>query len=96
MIATQPFNRHIIFKTVQRHFQENHYRPLNTKQILKMPLVDPVTNSAGGDKTAEWQSKLVGKKLGESSDAVVCSIYHLPGYLYITNNLIDLCKGRAS
>jgi hypothetical protein len=41
-----------------------------------MPLVDPVTNAAGGDKTAQWQNKLVGKKIGETSDEVVRSIYH--------------------
>lgn len=43
-----------------------------------MPLVDPVTNSAGGDKTAQWQNKLVGKKLGDSSDAVTFAKADLP------------------
>jgi len=43
-----------------------------------MPLVDPVTTSAGGDKTAQWQSKLVGKKLGENSDAVTFAKADLP------------------
>jgi hypothetical protein len=38
-----------------------------------MPLIDPVTNSAGGDQTREWQNKLVGKKLGDSHDEVVGS-----------------------
>lgn len=40
-----------------------------------MPLVDPVTNSAGGDKTQEWQNKLVGKKIGETSDEVVSFVF---------------------
>ena len=39
-----------------------------------MPLIDPVTTAAGGDKNAEWQKKLVGKKLGDSSDEVVSLI----------------------
>ncbi|KAG9248007.1 hypothetical protein BJ878DRAFT_413751 [Calycina marina] len=43
-----------------------------------MPLVDPVTNSAGGDKTAEWQNKLVGKTLGDSHDEVNFAKKDLP------------------
>jgi hypothetical protein len=39
-----------------------------------MPLIDPVTTSAGGDKTQEWQNKLVGKKLGDNHDEVVSYI----------------------
>jgi hypothetical protein len=50
-----------------------------------MPLIDPVTTAAGGDKTQEWQNKLVGKKLGDSHDEVVSE--PLPGvsvvYTYI-------------
>lgn len=38
-----------------------------------MPLVVPGINSTMGDnKTAEWQQKLLGKKIGETSDEVVC------------------------
>jgi len=57
-----PLQRRI--PTITKHFA--------TTQTLNMPLVDPVTTGAGGDKTQEWQSKLVGKKIGESSDATVC------------------------
>jgi len=84
-VQTQPclpsttFVSYKIFKELHSlkrlsHFysKKTHYRPFNTKSILNMPLVDPVTNSAGGDKTAQWQNKLVGKKIGETSDAVVC------------------------
>ena len=38
-----------------------------------MPLVVPGINSADGSKTEEWTNKLVGKKLGDSSDATVYS-----------------------
>ena len=31
-----------------------------------MPLVVPGINSAGGDQTQNWMSKLVGKKITES------------------------------
>ncbi|TVY12666.1 Uncharacterized protein LARI1_G009493 [Lachnellula arida] len=34
-----------------------------------MPLVVPGINSNDGSKTEEWTNKLVGKKIGESSDA---------------------------
>lgn len=38
-----------------------------------MPLVVPGINSGdSASKTEEWQNKLVGKKLGEGSDEVVC------------------------
>jgi hypothetical protein len=39
-----------------------------------MPLVVPGITPQGKDKTKteEWTNKLVGKKLGEGSDATVC------------------------
>jgi hypothetical protein len=53
-----------IQNTAKRHF--------NTKITLKMPLVVPGINSGGDNsKTQEWTDKLVGKKIGDSSDAVV-------------------------
>jgi len=40
-----------------------------------MPLFFSGVTPQGGDKskTEEWSNKLVGKKLGERSDATVCS-----------------------
>ncbi|RFU32171.1 hypothetical protein B7463_g4180, partial [Scytalidium lignicola] len=44
-----------------------------------MPLIVPGINSKGGDaKTDEWRNKLVGKKLGESSDATTFARAELP------------------
>ena len=39
-----------------------------------MPLVVPGLMSKDGskDKTAEWQNQLMGKKLGDTSDNMVC------------------------
>ncbi|KAH6970872.1 hypothetical protein BKA56DRAFT_678025 [Ilyonectria sp. MPI-CAGE-AT-0026] len=39
-----------------------------------MPLVVPGINSTSGNKTEEWQNKLVGKKLGDdaSTETVFC------------------------
>ncbi|KAI5236784.1 hypothetical protein E4T47_08940 [Aureobasidium subglaciale] len=38
-----------------------------------MPLVIPGMQSNGGDdKTSKWMDQLMGKKLGESNDNVVC------------------------
>ncbi|KAH8674963.1 hypothetical protein BGZ61DRAFT_536268 [Ilyonectria robusta] len=39
-----------------------------------MPLVVPGINSTPGNKTEEWQNKLVGKKLGDdaSTETVFC------------------------
>ncbi len=53
-------------------------KPFHTKTSFKMPLVVPGITSGDGEnaKTNEWMNKLVGKKLGESSDATV-SYSHL-------------------
>jgi len=52
--------------------QNTTKRYFNTKTTLKMPLVVPGINSGGDNsKTQEWTDKLVGKKIGDSSDAVV-------------------------
>lgn len=49
------------------------YKTFNTKTTLKMPLVVPGINSGDKEnsKTQEWTQKLVGKKIGESSDSTV-------------------------
>jgi hypothetical protein len=39
-----------------------------------MPLVVPGINPGDNDKNQEWMNKLVGKKIGESSDATVSSL----------------------
>jgi hypothetical protein len=60
----------LISITNRRHFHPS--------KPFTMPLVVPGINSQGGDKskTEEWTNKLVGKKLGEGSDATVCiSLY---------------------
>lgn len=62
-----------------------------------MPLIDPVTTSAGGDKTQEWQNKLVGKKLGDNHDEVVSYMHWarvstLYTYSLQTFNKTDLPK----
>jgi hypothetical protein len=36
-----------------------------------MPLVVPGITSSSKDKSQEWSGKLMGKKIGESSDEVV-------------------------
>ena len=48
----------------------------------KMPLVVPGITPQGGDKskTEEWSNKLVGKKLGEGSDATVCLSFCSPAF----------------
>ncbi|RDW94365.1 hypothetical protein BP5796_00128 [Coleophoma crateriformis] len=45
-----------------------------------MPLVVPGINSQGGgnDKTSEWMNKLVGKKIGDTSDQVTFARAELP------------------
>lgn len=45
-----------------------------------MPLVDPVTQSSG-DKTSEWMSKLVGKKIGDASNETVSKNYSFPSFV---------------
>lgn len=39
-----------------------------------MPLIVPgITPSSSGDKTSDWQNKLMGKKLGDKHDEIVCT-----------------------
>jgi hypothetical protein len=48
--------------------------PFHTFTAANMPLVVPGINSNdAGSKTEEWMNKLAGKKIGETSDATVCS-----------------------
>jgi hypothetical protein len=60
------------FANIQNTTKRLPNRYFNTKTPLKMPLVVPGINSGGDNsKTQEWTDKLVGKKIGDSSDAVV-------------------------
>lgn len=59
---------------VPAHTHTLQYNLFSTKQPVNMPLVVPGINSNDGSKTEEWTNKLVGKKIGESSDATVCSM----------------------
>jgi len=67
------FTRNIkSFTKIQNTTKRLPNRYFNTKTTLKMPLVVPGINSGGDNsKTQEWTDKLVGKKIGDSSDAVV-------------------------
>jgi hypothetical protein len=67
------FTRNITSSTkIQDTTKRLPNRYFNTKTTLKMPLVVPGINSGGDNsKTQEWTDKLVGKKIGDSSDAVV-------------------------
>jgi hypothetical protein len=48
---------------------------LNTTKPAKMPLVVPgITTQDYKSNTDDWMNRLVGKKLGERSDATVCII----------------------
>jgi hypothetical protein len=55
-----------------------------------MPLVVPgITSGGDKDMTQEWMNKLAGKKIGEKSDATVCSFTacHRPYKLMIFSDL---------
>jgi len=59
-------------RTKLLHKQTIPYKLLHTSTTLKMPLVVPgITSGGDKSKTEEWTQKLVGKKIGESSDATV-------------------------
>lgn len=51
---------------------------INNKNQKKMPLVVPGMQSKDGDKTSDWMNKLMGKKIGESSDEVTFAKKDLP------------------
>jgi hypothetical protein len=69
------------------------YKNFNTKTTLKMPLVVPGINSGEKEnsKTEEWTQKLVGKKIGESSDSTV-SFLDVPKNYQITYHIQTFAK----
>jgi hypothetical protein len=73
------FTRNIKSSTkTQKTIQGLPNRYFNAKTTLKMPLVVPGINSGGDNsKTQEWTDKLVGKKIGDTSDAVVSIVNSL-------------------
>ncbi|KAL2066839.1 hypothetical protein VTL71DRAFT_1263 [Oculimacula yallundae] len=59
-----------------RIFQTKYF---NTTTSRKMPLVVPgITSGGSQSKTEEWTNKLVGKKIGETSDATTFARAELP------------------
>lgn len=65
---------------IAKHFQESNLlrtrtrsnsKPLSNQRSINMPLVVPGLQSTDGDKTSEWMNKLVGKKIGETSNETV-------------------------
>jgi hypothetical protein len=50
-----------------------------------MPLIDPVTMSKGGSGQNDWMSKLLGKKLGDTSDQVSFAKKDLPQNQYVAS-----------
>ena len=59
-----------------------------------MPLVVPGLTSNSKDKNEEWSHKLMGKKLGDATDEVVCLTLNSVE-LTIPNWSVDLCKERS-
>jgi hypothetical protein len=64
---------------IQQKLQLKPYiKSFSTTPNHKMPLVDPVTNSAGDNAnktqsmTMEWMNKLAGKTIGDQSNETVC------------------------
>jgi hypothetical protein len=57
-----------------------------------MPLVVPGLQSKDGDgKKDDWMNKLMGKKLGESSDTTVGAAVHTPHQPITTTSPLSLC-----
>lgn len=58
---------------ILKSVQPLKHKTFTSQTHLKMPLVVPGITSSGGEqsKTDEWTNKLVGKKIGESSDSTV-------------------------
>jgi hypothetical protein len=64
-----------------------------------MPLVVPGLMSSGKDKESDWQNKLMGKKIGDTSDEMVCppTMLHLPNTIdKVLTTSEDLCKERST
>jgi hypothetical protein len=59
-----------------------------------MPLVVPGLMSSGKDKSSDWQNKLMGKKIGDTTDEVVChpALSSSWSRVAMLTLLEDLCK----
>ena len=53
-----------------------------------MPLVVPGLMSGSSSKTEDWQNKLLGKKLGDTSDSVVRNFTHLTSFPSILTKIL--------
>ena len=77
-----------------RTIQTNIQRTFTTRSSFNMPLVVPGINSNDGSKTEEWMNKLVGKKIGETSDSTVCS-HGTCIFIFFMLTIADLRKERS-
>jgi hypothetical protein len=64
------------WQNIWRKTPQQIQKTFTSSPHINMPLVVPgITNKDdGASKTEDWANKLVGKKLGSSSDATVCPI----------------------
>ncbi|KAH6718907.1 hypothetical protein BKA61DRAFT_596400 [Leptodontidium sp. MPI-SDFR-AT-0119] len=70
--------KHLKPNTLKLKYKQ-HNKPFGTNNKINMPLVVPgITSGGAQSKTEEWTNKLVGKKIGEGSDATTFARADLP------------------
>jgi len=57
-----------------------------------MPLVVPGIQSKGGEGVEEWSNKLMGKKIGDNHDEVVCSPLSSPSQSIVQLFLLTITR----
>jgi hypothetical protein len=80
--------RSILFKTTTIHVRTSniltatkpHTRLLSSSTTTNMPLVVPGLQSKDGDKSSGWMEKLVGKKIGDTSNETVSLTNMFPSH----------------
>jgi hypothetical protein len=67
-----------------------NYRLIHRATITKMPLVVPGLMNKSDNKSEDWANKLMGKKIGDSSDQIVSE--ETLNTRYNANRIADFCQ----
>ena len=92
------------FQTIQRALSSKkktfvsiqYTRRIYLSPTTSMPLVVPGINSGGDNKQAEWMNKLMGKKIGDTSDSTVSRDRIPPSLWQHSLIAIELREARPS
>lgn len=74
--------RTVLLKNSTRNYSLPLPKTSNHRKTATMPLVIPgvMSNNGGDDKNSQWMNKLMGKKIGDSSNETVSAVAIVVGF----------------